>query len=92
MRISLLLEVWRWRRQYAAQLNGPPLPEMQRLIEWLEAHIPPSDADPQVTCIAHGDYRSTPHKFFSPLTKLLPARRVYERHVWLASCTEEDTK
>lgn len=54
----LTLQAWRWGRQYAAQLKGPPLLEMQRLNAWLEAHIPhSSDSDPAQTCIAHGDYR-----------------------------------
>ena len=50
-------QVWRWSRQYAAQLKGPPLPEMQQLIEWLEGHIPESDSDPSQSRISHGDYR-----------------------------------
>ena len=51
------MQVWRWKQQYMAQLDGEPLPEMMRLFHWLEAHIPPGDSDPSETRIAHGDFR-----------------------------------
>lgn len=53
----LLPQVWRWSRQYAAQLDGEPLPEMQQVMQWLEHNIPQSDSDASVTRISHGDYK-----------------------------------
>ena len=45
-------QVERWTRQYrAAEID--PIPEMDRLIEWLPRTTPPQDR----TSIVHGDYR-----------------------------------
>ncbi len=45
-------QVERWTRQYrAAEID--PIPEMDRLIEWLPTSIPPQER----TSIVHGDYR-----------------------------------
>jgi len=46
----------RWTRQYRASLTTE-LPAMERLIEWLPAHIPASARDPQALALLHGDYR-----------------------------------
>jgi aminoglycoside phosphotransferase (APT) family kinase protein len=43
----------RWTSQYRASETGA-LPDMDRLIEWLEANIPPDDG---VVSLVHGDYR-----------------------------------
>lgn len=51
------VQVWRWAQQYRAQLAGPPLPEMTRLVAWLEQHVPAEDADVAHTRISHGDFR-----------------------------------
>lgn len=45
-------QVARWSRQYAAS-QPAPVPAMDRLIEWLPAHLPASDE----AAIVHGDYR-----------------------------------
>lgn len=45
-------QVARWSRQYQAAV-GDRIPSMERLIEWLPRHVPPSDE----TAIVHGDYR-----------------------------------
>ncbi len=45
-------QIERWTKQYLASMTEP-IPEMDRLIEWLPAHIPPGDD----TAIVHGDYR-----------------------------------
>jgi aminoglycoside phosphotransferase (APT) family kinase protein len=45
-------QIDRWTRQYRAAATEP-LEAMERLIEWLPAHIPKSDE----TTIVHGDYR-----------------------------------
>ena len=42
----------RWAKQYAAA-RTEHIESMERLLEWVPTHIPPSDR----TCIAHGDYR-----------------------------------
>ncbi len=44
-------QIDRWSRQYVASNTGE-LPEMDRLMAWLPAHIPADE-----TAIAHGDYR-----------------------------------
>jgi aminoglycoside phosphotransferase (APT) family kinase protein len=43
----------RWTKQYHATATGE-LPEMERLIGWLEANLPPDDGQ---RCLVHGDYR-----------------------------------
>jgi aminoglycoside phosphotransferase (APT) family kinase protein len=45
-------QVARWSKQYEASIIDP-IPEMDRLIEWLPKHIPADDE----TAIAHGDFR-----------------------------------
>jgi len=54
-------QIGRWTRQYQAAAVDDPIPAMDRLIEWLPAHIPSSTlADGSVqdeTCIFHGDLR-----------------------------------
>lgn len=45
-------QVARWTRQYQASVIDP-IPEMDRLIEWLPKHIPAGDE----TTVAHGDFR-----------------------------------
>jgi aminoglycoside phosphotransferase (APT) family kinase protein len=45
-------QVSRWTRQYLAS-DAPPIEAMQRLIEWLPAHLPP----PNEVRIVHGDLR-----------------------------------
>lgn len=43
----------RWTKQYRATASDD-LPEMERLIDWLEAHLPEDDGQ---RCLVHGDYR-----------------------------------
>ena len=45
-------QISRWSKQYLAS-ETEPIPEMNRLIDWLPAHIPAGDE----TSIVHGDYR-----------------------------------
>jgi aminoglycoside phosphotransferase (APT) family kinase protein len=45
-------QIDRWTRQYRAAASEP-MDAMERLIEWLPAHIPASDE----TTVVHGDYR-----------------------------------
>ena len=45
-------QIGRWSKQYLASETNP-IPEMNRLIDWLPAHIPDGDE----TSIVHGDFR-----------------------------------
>ena len=49
-------QIGRWSKQYQASVTQP-IAEMDRLIEWLPAHIPASARDASLTSIVHGDYR-----------------------------------
>jgi aminoglycoside phosphotransferase (APT) family kinase protein len=49
-------QIGRWSKQYVASMTQP-IPEMDRLMEWLPAHIPVSARDEKLTSIVHGDYR-----------------------------------
>src|SRR5690606_41935069 len=45
-------QIGRWSKQYLAS-ETEPIPEMNRLIDWLPANIPPGEE----TTIVHGDYQ-----------------------------------
>jgi aminoglycoside phosphotransferase (APT) family kinase protein len=49
-------QIARWSRQYVASVTDS-IPEMDRLIEWLPAHLPASARDDAAACVVHGDYR-----------------------------------
>ncbi|WP_298433027.1 phosphotransferase [Ottowia sp.] len=49
-------QIGRWSKQYQASVTQP-IPEMDRLIEWLPAHIPDAARDENLVSIVHGDYR-----------------------------------
>ncbi|MBX3637226.1 MAG: phosphotransferase family protein [Rubrivivax sp.] len=49
-------QIGRWSKQYQASVTEP-IAEMDRLIEWLPAHIPASARDESQPRIVHGDYR-----------------------------------
>ncbi len=46
-------QIARWSRQYAAS-PGPRIPAIDRLVDWLPAHMPPEDGASSIT---HGDFR-----------------------------------
>ncbi len=46
-------QISRWSRQYTEDTTAGRVVDMDRLVEWLPAHIPPGDD----TSIVHGDYR-----------------------------------
>jgi aminoglycoside phosphotransferase (APT) family kinase protein len=53
-------QIARWTRQYQASCapEGPaPIEAMERLIEWLPAHMPPSARDASQVSVVHGDFR-----------------------------------
>ena len=49
-------QIGRWSRQYAASVTTP-IEAMDRLIDWLPAHIPPGARDDSEVSVVHGDYR-----------------------------------
>ncbi|MDE2299094.1 MAG: phosphotransferase family protein, partial [Burkholderiales bacterium] len=49
-------QIGRWAKQYQASITQP-IDAMERLAEWLPAHIPASGRDPAQVSVVHGDYR-----------------------------------
>ncbi|WP_417283620.1 phosphotransferase [Comamonas sp.] len=49
-------QIGRWSKQYAASVTQP-IPEMDKLMQWLPAHMPASAKDESQVSIVHGDYR-----------------------------------
>lgn len=55
-------QIGRWGKQYRASADGAgplsqPIPEMEKLLEWLPANLPASAKDDSLVSIVHGDYR-----------------------------------
>lgn len=55
-------QIGRWSKQYKASTDGAgpmsqPIEQMEKLVEWLPAHIPPAARDESKVSIVHGDYR-----------------------------------
>ena len=53
-------QIGRWGKQYLASLSPgalEPIADMDRLIEWLPAHMPASARDERQVAVVHGDYR-----------------------------------
>jgi len=50
----LARQIARWSQQYRDDDLAGALPEMERLVEWLPAHLPPGDE----SSLVHGDYRA----------------------------------
>lgn len=49
-------QITRWSKQYLASITQP-IDAMERLMEWLPAHMPASARDESQLSIVHGDYR-----------------------------------
>jgi aminoglycoside phosphotransferase (APT) family kinase protein len=49
-------QIGRWSKQYIAS-QTEPIPEMDRLLQWLPAHVPDSARVASDVSIVHGDYR-----------------------------------
>ena len=49
-------QIGRWSKQYVASVTQP-IPEMDKLMAWLPAHIPASARDESRVSVVHGDYR-----------------------------------
>jgi aminoglycoside phosphotransferase (APT) family kinase protein len=49
-------QIGRWGKQYVASITQP-IEAMDRLIEWLPAHMPASARDESKVSVVHGDYR-----------------------------------
>jgi aminoglycoside phosphotransferase (APT) family kinase protein len=55
-------QIGRWSKQYKASTDGAgpmsqPIPAMEKLVEWLPAHIPAAARDAAKVSIVHGDFR-----------------------------------
>ena len=55
-------QIGRWSKQYKASADGAgpmsqPIPEMEKLLDWLPTHIPAAARDESQVSIVHGDYR-----------------------------------
>ncbi|MFT4269065.1 MAG: phosphotransferase family protein, partial [Xenophilus sp.] len=55
-------QIGRWSKQYKASADGAgemsqPIDAMERLIDWLPAHMPDSARDESKVSVVHGDYR-----------------------------------
>ncbi len=53
-------QIGRWGTQYVASLSSPgpqPIDAMDRLMQWLPAHMPASARDESKVSVVHGDYR-----------------------------------
>jgi aminoglycoside phosphotransferase (APT) family kinase protein len=55
-------QIGRWSKQYKASTDGAgpmsqPIEAMERLVEWLPAHIPAAGRDESKVSIVHGDFR-----------------------------------
>jgi aminoglycoside phosphotransferase (APT) family kinase protein len=49
-------QIGRWSKQYVASITEP-IEAMDRLMEWLPAHMPASARDESQVAVVHGDYR-----------------------------------
>lgn len=49
-------QIGRWSKQYVASITQP-IPEMDRLMDWLPQNIPAMARDPSLVSVVHGDYR-----------------------------------
>jgi aminoglycoside phosphotransferase (APT) family kinase protein len=49
-------QIGRWSKQYIASITEP-IEAMDRLMEWLPAHMPASARDESQVSVVHGDYR-----------------------------------
>jgi aminoglycoside phosphotransferase (APT) family kinase protein len=49
-------QIGRWSKQYQASITQP-IPEMDKLIDWLPKNIPAMARDESMTSVVHGDYR-----------------------------------
>ena len=62
-------QIGRWSKQYIASITQP-IPEMDKLMEWLPANMPASARDGR-TSIVHGDYRLDNMMFHSTEPRVL---------------------
>ena len=49
-------QIARWSKQYVASITDP-IPEMDRLMQWLPAHMPAGARDEREVSVVHGDFR-----------------------------------
>lgn len=65
-------QISRWTKQYQASVTQP-IEAMDRLIEWLPGHMPPSARDDSLTRIVHGDFRLDNLMFHASEPRVLAA-------------------
>jgi aminoglycoside phosphotransferase (APT) family kinase protein len=63
-------QISRWSKQYTASITEP-IPEMDKLIEWLPRNIPSLARDESLVSIVHGDYRLDNLMFNHPHNQVL---------------------
>jgi aminoglycoside phosphotransferase (APT) family kinase protein len=63
-------QIGRWTKQYQASITQP-IEAMDRLIDWLPAHIPASGRDESQVSVVHGDYRLDNHVFHPTEPKVI---------------------
>jgi aminoglycoside phosphotransferase (APT) family kinase protein len=63
-------QISRWSKQYTASITQP-IPEMDKLIEWLPRNIPSLARDESLVSIVHGDYRLDNLMFNHPHNQVL---------------------
>ena len=49
-------QIGRWSKQYVASITQP-IPEMDKLMEWLPQNVPAMARDESLVSVVHGDYR-----------------------------------
>ncbi len=63
-------QIGRWSKQYVASVTQP-IPEMDRLMEWLPQNIPAMARDENLVSVVHGDYRLDNLMFHPTETRVL---------------------
>lgn len=63
-------QIGRWSKQYVASITQP-IPEMDRLMEWLPQNIPAMARDENLVSVVHGDYRLDNLMFHPTETRVL---------------------
>lgn len=63
-------QIGRWSKQYVASITEP-IEAMDRLMEWLPAHMPASAKDESQVSVVHGDYRLDNLVFHSTEPRIL---------------------
>jgi aminoglycoside phosphotransferase (APT) family kinase protein len=63
-------QIGRWSKQYQASITQP-IPEMDRLMQWLPGNIPAMARDESMVSVVHGDFRLDNLMFHSEQAKVI---------------------